>query len=43
MEAGGGWCSTAIRVASLNKAPILAAGRLHGLLKFVARVVVFYL
>ena len=36
MEAGGGWCSTAIMVPSLNKAPILATGRLHGPLKFVA-------
>ena len=46
MEAGGGWCSTAIMVPSRNKTPILATGRLHGPLKFVAfayvRVVVFH-
>ena len=36
MEAGGGWCSAVIMVPSLNKAPILATGRLHGPLKFVA-------
>ena len=36
MEAGGGWCSTAIVVPSLNKAPILVTGRLQDPLKFVA-------
>ena len=36
MEAGGGWCSTATMVPSLNKAPILATRRLHGPLKFGA-------
>ena len=39
MEAGGGWCSTAIIVAPLlNEAPILATGRWHGPLKLVAFV-----
>ena len=36
MEAGGGWCSNVITAQSLNTAPILATGRLHGPLKFVA-------
>ena len=36
LEAGGGWCSTVIMVPSLKKAPILATGRLHGPLEFVA-------
>ena len=36
MEAGGGWCSTVIMVPPLKKATILATGRLHGPLKFVA-------
>ena len=36
MEAGGGWCSIAIMVPSLNTAPIVATGSLHGPLKFVA-------
>ena len=38
MEAGGGWCSTAIMVPLLNEAPILATGRWHGPLKLVAFV-----
>ena len=32
----GSWCSTVIMVPLLNKAPILATGRLHCPLKFVA-------
>ena len=32
----GSWCSAVIMVPLLNKAPILATGRLHGPLKFVA-------
>ena len=36
MEAAGGWWSTVIMVPSPKKAPILATGRLHGPLKFVA-------
>ena len=35
IEAGGGWCSILIMFPSLNKAPILATGRLYGLFKFV--------
>ena len=38
MEAGGGWCSTAIMVPLLNEAPILATGRWHGPLKLFAFV-----
>ena len=38
MEAGGGWCSTAIMVQLLNEAPIVATGRWHGRLKPVAFV-----
>ena len=38
MEAGGGWCSTAIMVPLLNEAPILATGRWHDRLKLVAFV-----
>ena len=40
MEAGGGWCSTAIMVPLLNDAPILATGRLK-LVAFVQELLSF--